>query len=108
MSVPVIKSLKQQHISTNQSWLDSDQLIPVNYPINKKPCKIYFTRFFIDGKYLMSIQFDNSYFEMWLLNYGDHFYNVPIIHRHQNHVLNHEVQSGYDWHCFVYCRIQLK
>ena len=32
MGVPVIKSLKQKHISTIQAWLDSDQLIPVNYP----------------------------------------------------------------------------
>lgn len=32
MGVPVIKSLKQKHIATIQSWLDSDQLIPVNYP----------------------------------------------------------------------------
>ncbi len=32
MGVPVIKSLKQKHIATIQTWLDADQFIPVDYP----------------------------------------------------------------------------
>ena len=32
MGVPVIKSLKQKHISIIQTWLDTDQFIPVDYP----------------------------------------------------------------------------